>query len=87
MAQAVRFGGRVQRLDALELPARSDLDVRLEAPVEIGPTVDENGVARKVSRLEKARVKLSKGYYGEDNQIAKPTVEEYKEISSGHGHH
>ncbi|MFK0233349.1 cytochrome bc1 complex cytochrome b subunit [Streptomyces vinaceus] len=56
-------------------------------PVEIGPTVDENGVERKVGRAEKLRAKLSKGYYAQDNQIPKPTVEEYKEIQSGHGHH
>jgi ubiquinol-cytochrome c reductase cytochrome b subunit len=56
-------------------------------PIEIGPTVDENGVERKVSRLTKLRAKLSKGYYGEQHQIEKPTVEEYKEITSGHGHH
>ncbi|MEV6951354.1 cytochrome bc complex cytochrome b subunit [Streptomyces sp. NPDC051183] len=56
-------------------------------PVEIGPTVDENGVERKVKLTEKLRAKLSKGYFGEDNQIPKPTVEEYKEIQSGHGHH
>ena len=56
-------------------------------PYEIGPTVDENGVKRKVSLAQKLRARLSKGYYGEDNQIAKPTVEEYKEITSGHGHH
>lgn len=56
-------------------------------PAEIGPLVDENGVERKVGRIEKLRVKLSKGYYGENNQIPKPTVEEYKEIQSGHGHH
>ncbi|NMO32159.1 cytochrome bc complex cytochrome b subunit [Streptomyces sp. GMY01] len=56
-------------------------------PVEIGPTVDENGVERKVSGTAKLRAKLSKAYYGEDNQIPKPTVEEYKEITSGHGHH
>ncbi|THA35713.1 ubiquinol-cytochrome c reductase cytochrome b subunit [Streptomyces sp. A1277] len=56
-------------------------------PLEIGPTVDENGVERKVSTLQKARVRLSKSLYGEDNQIAKPTAEEYKEITSGHGHH
>ena len=36
---------------------------------------------------EKLRAKLSKAYYGEDSQIPKPTVEEYKEITSGHGHH
>ncbi|WP_405493737.1 cytochrome bc complex cytochrome b subunit [Streptomyces sp. NBC_00096] len=56
-------------------------------PAEIGATVDENGVERKVKALEKLRVKLSKGYYGENNQIPKPSVEEYKEIQSGHGHH
>ncbi|EFL14734.1 cytochrome bc complex cytochrome b subunit [Streptomyces sp. C] len=56
-------------------------------PVEIGPTVDENGVERKVTRGEKLRAKLSKGFYAENNQIPKPTVEEYKEIQSGHGHH
>jgi ubiquinol-cytochrome c reductase cytochrome b subunit len=56
-------------------------------PVEIGPTVDENGVERKVKAGEKLRVKMSNAYYGEDNQIPKPTVDEYKEITSGHGHH
>lgn len=56
-------------------------------PAEIGPTVDENGVERKTSPAEKLRVKLSKGYYGEGNQIPKPTAEEYTEITSGHGHH
>ncbi|MFF3020379.1 cytochrome bc complex cytochrome b subunit [Streptomyces sp. NPDC057939] len=56
-------------------------------PVEIGPTVDENGVERKVKATEKLRAKLSKSYYAEGNQIPKPTVEEYKEIQSGHGHH
>ncbi|MCX5201718.1 cytochrome bc complex cytochrome b subunit [Streptomyces sp. NBC_00237] len=57
------------------------------APAEVGPSVDENGVERKVGPAEKLRVKLSKGMYGEGNQIAKPTAEEYKEITSGHGHH
>jgi ubiquinol-cytochrome c reductase cytochrome b subunit len=54
---------------------------------EIGPTVDENGVERKVKLTQKLRAKLSKGYYGGDSQIPKPTAEEYKEITSGHGHH
>ncbi|MFD3517322.1 cytochrome bc complex cytochrome b subunit [Streptomyces sp. NPDC058657] len=57
------------------------------APAELGPQVDENGVERKAGAAEKLRVKLSKGMYGEGNQIAKPTAEEYKEITSGHGHH
>ncbi|MFE7772367.1 cytochrome bc complex cytochrome b subunit [Streptomyces sp. NPDC057445] len=56
-------------------------------PLEIGPTVDENGVERKVPRMEKLRASLSKGLFGEGNQIPKPTPEEYKQIESGHGHH
>ncbi|MFJ5706889.1 cytochrome bc complex cytochrome b subunit [Streptomyces sp. NPDC093105] len=57
------------------------------APAELPPAVDENGVQRKIGAMEKLRVKLNKGYYGEDSQVAKPTQEEYKEIQSGHGHH
>ncbi|MGW3570673.1 cytochrome bc1 complex cytochrome b subunit [Streptomyces sp. NPDC000941] len=56
-------------------------------PYEVGPAVDENGVRRKIKGSQKLRAKLSKGYYGEDNVIPKPTAEEYKEITSGHGHH
>ncbi|WP_282691846.1 cytochrome bc complex cytochrome b subunit [Streptomyces sp. CC208A] len=56
-------------------------------PAQLPPAVDENGVERKIGALEKLRVKLNKGYYGDDNQVAKPTLEEYKEIQSGHGHH
>ncbi|MFC6062303.1 cytochrome b [Streptomyces ochraceiscleroticus] len=56
-------------------------------PLEIGPEVDENGVRRKIKRSHKLRAKLSKSFYGEDNVIPKPTVEEYEEITSGHGHH
>lgn len=56
-------------------------------PAELGATTDENGVERKVSPIEKAKVKLSKGLYGENAQIPKPTAEEYNEITSGHGHH
>jgi ubiquinol-cytochrome c reductase cytochrome b subunit len=33
------------------------------------------------------RLKLSRSLYGEGSQVAKPSVEEYKEITSGHGHH
>ncbi|ADI10938.1 cytochrome B subunit [Streptomyces bingchenggensis BCW-1] len=56
-------------------------------PYEVGPAEDENGVRRKIKGSQKLRAKLSKGYYGEDNVIPKPTAEEYKEITSGHGHH
>ncbi|MEU8515568.1 cytochrome bc complex cytochrome b subunit [Kitasatospora sp. NPDC048722] len=56
-------------------------------PVELEPEVDENGVARRAGLFTRARAKLSRGFYGEGSQIAKPTVEEHQEISSGHGHH
>ncbi|MCE7081516.1 cytochrome bc complex cytochrome b subunit [Streptomyces sp. ST2-7A] len=58
-----------------------------QRPAEIGPPVDENGVPRKVGVLEKARVRINRGYYGPSGQITKPTAEEYREITSGHGHH
>ncbi|MFE2111622.1 cytochrome bc complex cytochrome b subunit [Kitasatospora sp. NPDC059463] len=56
-------------------------------PMVLPPEVDENGVARKVSVWTRARAKLSRGFYGEGAQIAKPAAEEHQEISSGHGHH
>ena len=56
-------------------------------PVAIGQAVDENSVDRKVKSSERLRAKLSKAYYGEDNQIPTPTVEEYQEITNGHSHH
>ncbi|MEV6332787.1 cytochrome bc complex cytochrome b subunit [Streptomyces sp. NPDC051909] len=56
-------------------------------PAELPPAVDENGVERKIGRMQKLRVKLNRGYYADDNQVLKPTVEEFKEIESGHGHH
>ncbi|RAJ43585.1 quinol-cytochrome oxidoreductase complex cytochrome b subunit [Kitasatospora sp. SolWspMP-SS2h] len=56
-------------------------------PLELPAETDENGVARKAGVVTKTRVKLSEGFYGEGNQIAKPTTEEYHEITSGHGHH
>ncbi|MFJ8232136.1 cytochrome bc complex cytochrome b subunit [Streptomyces sp. NPDC094448] len=55
-------------------------------PLEIGPEVDENGVRRKISPVQKFRAKLSKGFYGEGNQIPKATREEYEEIAAAHGH-
>ena len=56
-------------------------------PAEIGAETDENGVERKLSRGQKMRARLSKGYFSESGQIPKPTREEYREIESGHGHH
>jgi len=62
-------------------------DFEQPKPIDVGPEVDENGVERKLGIVTKARVRLSKSYYGEDTQIPKATVEEYKEVTSGHGHH
>jgi ubiquinol-cytochrome c reductase cytochrome b subunit len=56
-------------------------------PLEIGPTVDENGVERKVGPITRLRSKLSQGFYGEQAQIPKATQEEHAEVTSGHGHH
>jgi ubiquinol-cytochrome c reductase cytochrome b subunit len=56
-------------------------------PLDVGPEVDENGVERKVNPVTKVRARLSRNFYGEHSQIPKPTVEEYDEITSGHGHH
>ncbi|WP_327291524.1 cytochrome bc1 complex cytochrome b subunit [Streptomyces sp. NBC_01198] len=56
-------------------------------PLDVGPEVDENGVERKLNPVTKVRARLSRNFYGEHSQIPKPTVEEYDEITSGHGHH
>ncbi|MER7844049.1 ubiquinol-cytochrome c reductase cytochrome b subunit [Kitasatospora sp. NPDC096077] len=69
--------GRLYTLTAHEQPE----------PVELEPEVDENGVARRAGLWTRTRAKLSRGFYGEGSQIAKPTVEEHEEITSGHGHH
>ncbi|MFF6783377.1 cytochrome b N-terminal domain-containing protein [Streptomyces sp. NPDC012510] len=55
-------------------------------PATMGPAVDEHGAGRK-RRLDRLRSKLRHAYYGKGTQIPKATVEEYKEITSGHGHH
>ena len=54
-------------------------------PYELEAAEDENGVARKVTRGQKLRSKMSHWYFGE--AIEKPTAEEYEELTSGHGHH
>ncbi|MCX4749544.1 cytochrome bc complex cytochrome b subunit [Kitasatospora sp. NBC_01287] len=56
-------------------------------PLELPAEVDENGVARKVSLATKTRAAISEGMFGEGSQIPKPTADEHKEITSGHGHH
>jgi len=56
-------------------------------PLDLGPEVDENGVERKAGPVAKIQARMSRNWYGDHSQIPKPTVEEYEEITSGHGHH
>jgi ubiquinol-cytochrome c reductase cytochrome b subunit len=56
-------------------------------PTVLPPEVDENGVPRRAGLWTRTRVKLSRGFYGQGSQIAKPTAEEHAEVTSGHGHH
>ncbi|MFD0416459.1 cytochrome bc complex cytochrome b subunit [Streptomyces sp. NPDC127108] len=56
-------------------------------PLEVGPLVDANGVARKVPRSERLRARLSRAMYGPGAQVPKATAEEYRRIHSGDGHH
>ncbi|MDH6610728.1 hypothetical protein M2164_006363 [Streptomyces sp. SAI-208] len=57
-----------------------------EPPYEIGPLVDANGVRRPVRRSQRVRAGLARAMFGPDTRIAKPTVEEYREITSGDHH-
>ncbi|CDR09611.1 cytochrome B subunit [Streptomyces iranensis] len=48
-------------------------------PLELPPSVDEAGVARKLSFKERLRVSLSRSYFGRDGQVAKITKEQVAE--------
>jgi ubiquinol-cytochrome c reductase cytochrome b subunit len=56
-------------------------------PAALANGSDENGVPRKVGMLERVRVRINRGYFGDGGQVRKPTAEEYREITSGDGHH
>ncbi|MEU9169452.1 cytochrome bc complex cytochrome b subunit [Streptomyces sp. NPDC048420] len=56
-------------------------------PYEIGPLVDANGVRRPVKRSQRVRAGLARAMFGPDTRIEKPTVEEYREVTSGDHHH
>ncbi|MEU0458309.1 cytochrome bc complex cytochrome b subunit [Streptomyces sp. NPDC006129] len=56
-------------------------------PYEVGPEVDAGGVRRKVKRSERLRARLAHAMFGPDARIQKPTVEEYREITSGDHRH
>ncbi|WP_053850174.1 cytochrome bc complex cytochrome b subunit [Streptomyces sp. NRRL B-24085] len=57
-----------------------------EPPYEIGPLVDANGVRRPVRRSQRVRAGLARAMFGPDTRIAKPTAEEFREITSGDHH-
>jgi ubiquinol-cytochrome c reductase cytochrome b subunit len=54
-------------------------------PLELPAATDENGIPAPGGRKAKLRARLSRWYFGD--RIEKPTAEEYKQITSGHGHH
>ncbi|AZP17071.1 cytochrome bc complex cytochrome b subunit [Streptomyces aquilus] len=54
---------------------------------EIGPLVDANGVRRPVSTSMRVRARLARAMFGPETRIPKPTVEEYRQISSGDHQH
>ncbi|WP_406478942.1 cytochrome bc complex cytochrome b subunit [Streptomyces sp. NBC_01615] len=56
-------------------------------PYEVGPLVDANGVVRRVGPARRLRARLARALYGPDTQIPKPTVEEYRELTSEDHHH
>ncbi|NJP65592.1 cytochrome b [Streptomyces spiramenti] len=58
-----------------------------QQPAQLPAATDANGVTRKVGVVEKVRVRISRSYFGDSGQVAKPTAEEYREITSGEGHH
>lgn len=55
-------------------------------PYDPGPRVDGNGVARRVTGTERLRARLARAMYGTDARVAKPTPEEYRELTGGDHH-
>jgi len=56
-------------------------------PYEIGPLVDANGVRRPVKPRQRVRARLARVMFGSESHIPKPTVEEFRELTSGDHHH
>ena len=56
----------------------------VQKPLELGPATDENGVERPGNRALKLRARASQAMFSDHVET---TVEEYKEIEAGHGHH
>jgi ubiquinol-cytochrome c reductase cytochrome b subunit len=56
----------------------------VQKPLELGPETDENGIPRPRNRMLKLREKASKAMFSDNVET---TVEDVREIESGHGHH
>ncbi|QOV39004.1 cytochrome bc complex cytochrome b subunit [Streptomyces ferrugineus] len=56
-------------------------------PYEIGERVDANGVRRRVTVSQRVRARLALAMFGPRSRITKPTVAEYREVTSGDHHH
>jgi ubiquinol-cytochrome c reductase cytochrome b subunit len=56
-------------------------------PYDVGPLVDANGVAREIKPSQRLRARLARAMYGSNTHVPKPTVEEYRELTSGEHHH
>ena len=56
-------------------------------PYEVGALVDANGVRRPVRPSQRLRARLAQAMFGPGTRIAKPTAEEYRELTSGDHHH
>ncbi|MFI9174502.1 cytochrome bc1 complex cytochrome b subunit [Streptomyces lincolnensis] len=57
-----------------------------DPPYEVGPLVDANGVRRQVKASQRVRARLARAMFGPETRIAKPTVEEYRQVTSGDHH-
>ncbi|MFS8203036.1 cytochrome b [Streptomyces sp. CWNU-52B] len=58
-----------------------------DPPYDVGPLVDANGVRRKVTPSRRLRARLARAMYGQNAHIPKPTVEEYRELTTSDDHH
>jgi ubiquinol-cytochrome c reductase cytochrome b subunit len=55
-------------------------------PYELGPRVDANGVARRVTLSRRLRARPARAMHGPGTQIPKPTQEEYRGLTGGDHH-
>ncbi|MCX3062954.1 cytochrome bc1 complex cytochrome b subunit [Streptomyces beihaiensis] len=52
-------------------------------PYELGPAVDENGVARRFTPAQRVRARLAKAMFGPGTYVPKATADEYRALHSG----